>query len=297
MRTVLKPMLKGLISVFLLTPVICGAQDAASGIDAATLAKANAGDAAAEWQVGLDYQQGDIVGRDFVQAEAWLKKAADQGYAQAELALGLLLEKRNSGIAEDDAQAAGLLRKAADQGLAEAQYQLALSYRHGIGVTEDNAQAAAWLQKAAQQKNANAMAELADLYAHGQGVGKDEKQTFALATQAAALGSAQGEYELGLAYESGQGTKKDKGQATDWYRKAADQGLAQAQLGLALLMGSNHAEAYFWASLAAPRLQGELADKATYLRDTSADRLSPAEKDAADKRIELWRPVHPGRPN
>jgi uncharacterized protein len=292
MRVVLTRMLKGLFLAFLLIPAIGGAQDAASGIDPATLAKANSGDAAAEYQVGRDYQQGDIVGRDFVQAEAWFKKASDQGYAQAELALGLLLEKRNSGIAEDDAQAAGLLRKAADQGLAEAQYQLALSYRHGIGMAADNAQAAAWLQKAAQQKSADAMAELADLYAHGQGVGKDEKQAFALATQAATLGSAQGEFQLGMAYETGQSTKKDKGQAMDWYRKAADQGFALAQLGLAQLAGSNHGEAYFWASLAAPRLQGEQADKATYLRDTSADKLNPAEKDAADKRIEQWHPVH-----
>ena len=296
MRKVLKPLLRGLFFTFNLVAAVAMAQDAAGGIDAATLAMAYGGDAAAQYQVGVDYQDGDVVGRDFVQAESWFKKAADQGNAQAQLALGLLLEGHNSGIAVDDGQAAALLHKAAGQGLAEAQFQLGLSYRHGIGVTADNAQAASWLGKAAQQKNADAMAELADLYAHGQGVSKDEKQAFALASQAAGLGSAQGEYELGVAYEQGQGTKKDKGQAIDSYRKAADQGLAQAQLSLAQLMGSNHAEAYFWASLAAPRLQGEQADKATYLRDTSADKISPAEKGAADKRVDQWHPTHPARP-
>jgi hypothetical protein len=280
----------GILFAFSLVAAAAAAQDAAAGLDPAILAKAKAGDAPSEYLVAIEYQKGDIVPRDFVQAADWYRKAADQGYALAQFKLGLLYQQKQSGIMKDDAQAAAWLRKAADQGHAGAQASLALCYSQGLGVAQDNEQAVAWYQKAVAQNDAGAMVGLALLYGRGQGVAKDPKQAFDLDSKAAAHGSADAEYQLGLAYDQGQGVKKDKNQAIDWYRKSAQQGNAGAQLNLGAV-DSNHAEAYFWLSVAVDRLDGDALAKANALRDAAAAKLKPAEKADQDDKAGKWRPT------
>ena len=269
------------------------AQDAPAGLDQAVLAKAKAGDAAAELAIGIEYQKGDVVPRDFVQAADWFRKAADLGNARAQFRLGSLYQQRESGLMQDDAQAAQWLRKAADQGLAEAQNALALAYAHGKGVAQDPAQAAEWFQKAVAQNDAQAMVNLAGLYSKGQGVNRDEKQAFTLVGKAADLGDADAEYQLGVDYEQGLGTKKDKGQAIGWYRKAADQGNPWAQFNLAPLLGPNRVEAYFWLTLAMDKLDGDALLKATAQRNEIETKMKPAEKADAEKRVSQWHPAKP----
>jgi TPR repeat protein len=269
------------------------AQDASSALDQAVLAKAKAGDAAAELAIGIEYQKGDVVPRDFVQAAEWYRRAADQGNARAQFKLGSLYQQRESGLAQDDAQAAQWLHKAADQGLAEAQNALALAYLRGKGVQQDPAQAVDWFQKAVAQNDAQAMVNLAGLYSKGQGVGRDEKQAFTLVSKAADLGDAEAEYQLGVNYEQGLGTKKDKGQAINWYRKAADQGNPWAQYNLAPLLGPNRTEAWFWLTLAMDKLDGDPLLKATALRNEIESRMKPSEKADAEQRVSQWHPTKP----
>jgi len=271
------------------------AQNAAAGLDPALLAKANAGDAASEYLVAIEYQKGDVVPRDFVQAANWYRKAADQGYALAQYRLGLLYQQKESGIIKDDAQAATWLRKAADQGNAPAQAALGLCFSQGTGVAQDDAQAVAWFQKAVAQSNPDAMVGLALMYDRGRGVPKDGKQAFALLHQAADLGAPEAEYQLGIDYENGQDVKKDKNQAADWYRKAADLGNTWAQFNLGQMLASKPAEAYFWLSLAANHLDGDPLMKANILRDDAASKLKPADKAQADDRINQWRPTPAAR--
>lgn len=266
-------------------------QDAAAGIAPATLAKAKSGDAASQYLVAIEYQKGDLVPRDFVQAADWYRKSAEQGYAPAQYSLGLLFQQKESGIMKDDAEAAAWLRKAADQGNAPAQAALALCFSQGRGVSQDDAQAVAWYQKAVAQNNADAMVGMALLYEHGRGVQKDGKQAIALLQQAAGLGSSEAEYQLGIAYENGQDVKKDKNQAAEWYRKAAQQGNTWAQFNLGQLLASKPAEAYFWLSLAINHLDGDPLLKATVLRDDAAAKLKPADKAQADDHINQWHPM------
>ena len=272
----------------------CGAglaQNQPAGIDAAILAQAKAGDAAAEYQVAGAYQQGDVVPRDFVQAAAWYLKAANQGYIQAEYKLGLLYQQKESGIVKDDAQAAAWLRKAADQGDAPSQAALAVCYTKGLGLPQDNAQAAAWFQKGAAQNDPQAMEGLALLYERGLGIGKDGKQAFALLQKAAALEDAEAEYQLGIDFENGQDTKKDKKQAEEWYTKAAQQGNIWAQYNLGQMLASKPADAYFWLSLAMNQLDGDPLIKATALHDDAASKLNPSQKSQADDRVNAWHPT------
>jgi TPR repeat protein len=271
-------------------------QDTTSGLDQAVLARARAGDAAAELAIGIEYQKGDVVPRDFVQAADWFRKAADLGNARAQFKLGTLYQQRESGLMQDDAQAARWLRKAAEQGLAEAQNALALACLGGKGVAQDPAQAVDWFQKAVAQNYAQAMVNLAGLYAKGQGVNRDEKQAFALVGKAAELGDAEAEYQLGVDYEQGLGTKKDKGQAINWYRKAADQGNPWAQYNLAPLLGPNRVEAWFWLTEAMDKLDGDALLKATALRSEIESKMKPAEKADAEQRVSQWRPTRVTQP-
>jgi len=283
-----------LAALLVVMTLACGiglAQTQPAGIDPAILAKANAGDAASQYQVALAFQQGDVVPRDFVQAAAWFQKSATQGYIQAQYRLGLLYQQKESGIVKDEAQAAAWLQKAADQGDAPAQAALGLCYVKGLGVPQDNAQAAAWYQKSAAQNNPQGMEGLALLYERGLGVVKDGKQAFALLQKAATLDDAEAEYQLGIDFENGQDTKKDKKQAEEWYTKAAQQGHIWAQYNLGQMLASKPAEAYFWLSLAMNQLDGDPLIKATALHDDAASKLNPAQKSQADDRVNAWRPT------
>jgi TPR repeat protein len=93
---------------------------------------------------------------------AALRRAADQGSAQDQRALGEIY-LNGTGVAPDAALAAAYFRKAADQGDAKAQSQLGGLYLIGRGVPVDKAQAAAWFAKAAAQGDAEARRQLSAL--------------------------------------------------------------------------------------------------------------------------------------
>ena len=60
------------------------------------------------------------------------------------------------GVPQDDTEAVKWLRKAAEQGDADAQFGLGLMYAGGRGVPKDDVQAYAWYNIASAQGNASA---------------------------------------------------------------------------------------------------------------------------------------------
>jgi TPR repeat protein len=74
------------------------------GVDPALLAKATAGDASAQYNLGYAYEKGKGAPQDYAQAADWYEKAALQGYAAAQGALGILYE-HNQGIPQDYGEA------------------------------------------------------------------------------------------------------------------------------------------------------------------------------------------------
>jgi TPR repeat protein len=154
-------------------PSSAGTLDVTAGnntpIDPLVMAKAKAGDAVAQFDLGYAYYLGQGVPKDYVQAALWFRKAADQGDAVAQHDLGVLYEN-GFGVLQDYAQAATWYREAADQGNAEAQSNLGLLYNNGQGVPQDYAQAAAWYRKSAEQGYAGAQNNLGSLYEYGFGV-------------------------------------------------------------------------------------------------------------------------------
>jgi uncharacterized protein len=120
-----------------------------AGIDAALLARANAGDAAAQVAVGESYAAGVVVARDFAMAAEWYAKAASKDDLAGELHLAALYRDGGKGFARDMAQAAGWYRKAAEQGDVGAQATMATLYAMGQGVEQSYAEAYYWLDLAA----------------------------------------------------------------------------------------------------------------------------------------------------
>jgi TPR repeat protein len=77
--------------------------------------------------------------------------------------MGANYEWGYGGVRSDYQQAMNWYRKAADQGYADAQYKVGWFYENGSGVGKDNDQAKAWYQKAADQGNADAQTGLSRL--------------------------------------------------------------------------------------------------------------------------------------
>jgi TPR repeat protein len=132
---------------------LAGAQNA--GIDAALLAKANGGDAAAQVAVGDCYATGTVAARDLRQAALWYQKAAVKGDIGGELRLAALYRDGGKGFARDMAQAAAWYRTAADQGDVDAEATMGTLCSMGQGVAQDYAEAYYWLDLAASVTGPN----------------------------------------------------------------------------------------------------------------------------------------------
>ena len=105
--------------------------------------RAVAGDAVAQYNLGVMYYEGQGVEQNFKDAAKWFRKAAEQENAIAQINLGLMY-LRGKGVPEDLKEAAKWFRKAAEQGNAMAQHSLGFMYGKGDGVLQDDVTAYAW---------------------------------------------------------------------------------------------------------------------------------------------------------
>ena len=79
-----------------------------------------------------------------------VKAKAEAGDAESQVELGRRYDE-GAGVVKDHAEAAKWYRKAAEQNDADAQYNLAICYERGDGVAEDWVEAYKWLLLAARQ--------------------------------------------------------------------------------------------------------------------------------------------------
>ena len=113
-------------------------------------AKAEAGDAESQVELGRRYDKGEGVMKDHAEAAKWYLKAAEQNYAPAQYNLGLCYEHGN-GVAANRVEAAKWYRKAAEQNYVDAQFNLGMCYEEADPGTEDWAEVYKWLSLAARQ--------------------------------------------------------------------------------------------------------------------------------------------------
>jgi TPR repeat protein len=192
---------------------------------------ADQGYAAAQVNLGNMYRDGRGVPQDYAAAVNWYRKAADQGYAAAQSNLGRIY-RDGRGVPKDYAAAVSWYRKAADQGYAYAQNDLGNMYSKGQGVPQDYAAAVSWYRRAADQGYAYAQSNLGNMYRDGRGVPQDYAAAVSWYRKAGDQGHARAQDNLGIMYHEGKGVLQNYAAAVSWFRKAADQGYASAQSNL-----------------------------------------------------------------
>jgi len=77
---------------------------------------AAAGDAKAQYDLGVKYEYGQGVDQDYSKAAEWTLKSAEQGYADAQYNYGLMLEY-GQGVGRNLAEADKWYERAAEQGM------------------------------------------------------------------------------------------------------------------------------------------------------------------------------------
>lgn len=89
----------------------------------------------------------------------WLRLAAEQGHAQAQLKLGVSYGN-GQGVAQNYQEAVKWFRLAAKQGQAKAQYYLSLSYANELGVIQNDVRAYMWSNLASDNGQRDAQKNL-----------------------------------------------------------------------------------------------------------------------------------------
>jgi len=229
----------------------------------------NPTDAKEQYELGNNYDSGlNGLPEDREKAFYWYKKAAEQGLADAQQALGdwyggAVYRAEQGGdqttMVDDKKNMVFWLTKAAEQGLVDAQLNLANRCeeecelieefkrmgvyeevcKKGILIDEPAEKMVFWLTKAAEQGDVTAQTDLFVHYKQGKFVPRNaEKMVFWL-TKAAEQGDELAQDDLGRCYmgEFGQDVPKDKEKAVFWLTKAAEQGSEISERRLASVRG------------------------------------------------------------
>lgn len=217
----------------------------------AVRSKAEAGDPAAEYELGRSMLSSRPTDSEFESAVPWFRRSAEQGYAPAEYMYGGVFRE---GRWKNPQQLVHWWTKAAEQGQIHAQMWLGIFYEQGSnGVERNYAQAFKWFSLAAKQ------------------------------------GQPDAQVTLGQMYENGEGVPQDYGLAAYWYRKAADHtvnldGAGVAAESLAQLYEHGHATrpdytfVYVWYAY---------TNAADELREV-AKRMSISQIADAQRRVKAW---------
>ena len=160
----------------------------------------------------------------YKEAEPWFNKAAMQGNALAQLALGTIFETGGESITKDYKEAVKWYKLAAEQGNAFAQNRLGNIYATGEGVSRDYKEASKWIKLAADQGDSEGQANLAKLYFDGTGLPQDYAEAFKLFQKSAAQGNVKAQRELIRIYTQGKGTKVDIVRGFMWLNIVAADG-------------------------------------------------------------------------
>jgi len=183
---------------------------------------AGQGNAKAQFNIGVMYNNGQGVDEDPVEALVWYRKAADQGHVKALFNIGDAY-RTGRGVDKNMNEAVNWYQKAADLGYSKAQYAIGLITLTGQGVPKDERVGMEWILSAAKAGYPEAEFMMGRVYLKGLGEYLQNKaEAIKWFRKAAENGHRDAEYALGLAYDKGQGVDKDPTEAANWYRRAGD---------------------------------------------------------------------------
>jgi hypothetical protein len=155
-----------------------GGGDIASGDELAELrAKAEKGDAVAQYDLAQRYASGTGIAKDEAAALEWYLKSAARDHVPAFVSLGSVYA-HGFGVKQDWAESIRWYRKAALAGNRIAQHNLGLDYEHGHGVPQDYVTAGHWYWLGAEQGQPRCQYNLGQLWETGKGRPVNESRAF-----------------------------------------------------------------------------------------------------------------------
>lgn len=167
---------------------------------------------------------------------AGLTARAEAGEASAQLDLGMIYWD-GEGVEQDYVRAVQLFRQAADQGNAIAQSNLAYAYYNADGIENDDNAAMYWAGLSAAQGDEVAMRLVAFGHYRGRGFPQDRAEAARIWAEAANLGDDYSAYNMGIIIRDGDGVQQDDALAIQWFERALDLGHPDAAERLAEMRG------------------------------------------------------------
>ena len=227
--------------------------------------------------------------KDYGKAFKEWKEAADAGQAEAQFDLGVLYAQ-GKGVLRDLTTAERWYRKSADQGNAEAEFALGQMYSRGWGVPARRGGRSPLVsngQRAGLRRSRHGL--VADRRLRG---ATGSEAGCLLVREGRTKGPRRGAVQPGPPVCHRQRRAHDEEQAVRWVRASASQGFppAQAALGTRYANGlgiqQDTKRAYFWLTLA--YLHGE--KNVEKVRSAQAAKLSPADVSTTDQTAQNWKP-------
>lgn len=164
--------------------------------------EAEAGNAEAQFLLGLAYRDGRGVAKDLTQALRLFERASAQGHPDASYLAGLA-HFRGRGAVANGNLAFWFMTRAANTGHAAAEYHLGLFHQTGTGTAKDPAAALPWFRKAADQGFPEAAEALGFVYANGIGAEKEPLWGLRWSERAARYGLPYAQYRTGAILAAG----------------------------------------------------------------------------------------------
>lgn len=197
--------------------------------------------------VGLAHDTSTPVGYDAEQHRQLIEDAY-RGDAEAQFGVAVLIPTIADDHGAGFVEAIAWHRKSADQGFAHAQATLGLAYAYGHGVEIDYSEASRWCRLAAEQGHRDGQLCLGLMYGVGAGVDQNHVESVRLLRLAAEQGQALAQARLGDLYLSGEGVERNVDEAHKWYRLATQrhQDVLYEFAGVVFTSGRNVMFHLFW---------------------------------------------------
>lgn len=192
---------------------------------------------------------------DYIAAFREFRSLAENGHAKSQRQLGIMYEM-GLGIEKDYPKARKWYQKSAIQGDTEAQNRLIEMRQKALANTypppvPDNYQGSI--------TDPQAQFDLGVIYFRSEGVEKDFTTAYRWFYKAADQGHVQAQNALAVMLSKGIGVRQNNAEAYIWFLKAAEQGLADSQFNLGLMLSNEKTKdmshpfllAYMWFEIAA----------------------------------------------
>ncbi len=194
---------------------------------------AEAGNATAQYDMGLAYERGEGVEINLKKAFEYYTKAAKQGHAGSTYILGFFYNVGKY-VDVDLKKARQYYKKAAEMNVVYAQYRYGLFCLYGIGGKSDIEEGATNIEAASEQGHVDAIYIMGMMFLEGIYYDVDISQGMTFLEVAAKNNSSDAQYTLGVCYFYAKyGMKCSYAKAAKWFTMAAENGHFSAYNDLA----------------------------------------------------------------